>query len=95
MLQIKFATRAQRDLKAIWLFIHADNPTAADRVLNSIDHRMQQLRDHPFSGQPRYDLGPGIRHLIAGQYLVLYRVTEEFILIVRVFHGNRRLPTRL
>jgi toxin ParE1/3/4 len=93
--QIKFSTRAQHDLKAIWLFIHAENPSAADRLLKSIDDRIQQLRDHPFSGQPRYDLGPGIRHLVAGQYLVLYRVTDAFILIVRVFHGNRRLPSRL
>jgi toxin ParE1/3/4 len=93
--QIKFSTRAQRDLKAIWLFIHAENPSAADRLLKSIDHRIQQLRDHLFSGQTRYDLGPGIRHLVAGQYLVLYRAAQDHILIVRVFHGNRRLPTRL
>ena len=87
--------RAQRDLKAIWLFIHAENPSTANRLLKSIDHRIQQLCDHPFSGQPRYDLGPGIRHLVAGQYLVLYRAAEDHILIVRVFHGNRRLPSRL
>jgi toxin ParE1/3/4 len=76
--KIQFSTRAQRDLKAIWQFVHADNPPAADKVLNAIDLRLQQLLDHPFSGQPRYDLGPAIRHLI-----------------VRVFHGSRRLPSRL
>jgi len=95
MVQIRFSTRAQFDLKGIWLFVHADNPTAADIILMSLEHRMNQLRDHPFSGPARHDLGPGIRHLVANQYLILYRATENHILIVRVFHGSRRLPTRI
>jgi toxin ParE1/3/4 len=86
---------AKRDLDEIWYAIGIDNIAAADRVIDQIELRIQQLRNHPFTGQTRYDLGPGIRHLIAGQYLVLYRVTDAFILIVRVFHGNRRLLSRL
>jgi toxin ParE1/3/4 len=86
---------AKRDLDEIWYAIGIDNIAAADRVIDQIELRIQQLRNHPFSGQQRYDLGPGIRHLIAGQYLVLCRVTDAFILIVRVFHGNRRLLSRL
>ncbi|MER9771973.1 type II toxin-antitoxin system RelE/ParE family toxin [Mesorhizobium sp. M0220] len=51
---------------------------------------MDLLTLHPFSGAPREDIAPGIRHLI-GEYLTLYRVREEAIEIVRVLHGRRKI----
>ncbi|MER8722748.1 type II toxin-antitoxin system RelE/ParE family toxin [Mesorhizobium sp. M1027] len=39
----------------------------------------------------REDIAPGIRHLIVGEYLTLYRVVEEAIEIVRVLHGRRKI----
>jgi toxin ParE1/3/4 len=94
-LLISQSPAAKRDLDDIWYTIGIDNVAAADRVIDLIDARIQQLPEHPLSGPARNDLGDGIRHLVAGQYLVLYRVSEGHIVIVRVFHGNRRLPTRL
>nr|WP_287305440.1 hypothetical protein [Mesorhizobium sp.] len=38
---------------------------------------------HPFSGAPREDIAPGIRHLVFGEYLTLYRVGEA-VEILRV-----------
>ncbi|MDX8511684.1 type II toxin-antitoxin system RelE/ParE family toxin [Mesorhizobium captivum] len=46
---------------------------------------------HPFSGAPRDDIAPGVRHLIVGEYLTLYRVGEDAIEIVRVLHGRRNI----
>jgi len=43
------------------------------------------------SGAPRDDVAPGIRHLIVGEYLILYRAREDAIEIVRVLHGRRRI----
>ena len=83
--------RADEDLIAIWLNIAADNPTAADRVLDAIERRWRQAAEYPHSGIARDDIGPGIRHLIAGQYMTLYRVTDEAIEIIRVLHGRRRI----
>lgn len=89
MLPIIRTDRADEDLIEIWAYIAADNPTAADRTLDAIEARWQQLSLHPYSGLTRDDIAPGIRHLVAGGYLTLYRVTDAGIEIIRVLHGRR------
>jgi len=91
VLQIVRTDRADEDLIAIWLNIAADNPLAADRVLDAIERRWRQIAQYPYSGIARDDIGAGIRHLIVGQYLTLYRVTDEAIEIIRVLHGRRKI----
>ena len=83
--------RADEDLIEIWTSIAAVNANAADRVLDAIERRWQQLAEHPYSGMARDDIAPGIRHLVAGQYLTLYRITDEGIEIVRILHGHRKI----
>ncbi len=91
MPRIARTSRADEDLIEIWLEIAADNPQAADRVLGAIERRWRQLAQYPLSGIARDDIAPGIRHLIAGQYLTLYRVTGETVEIIRVLHGRRKI----
>jgi toxin ParE1/3/4 len=91
VLPITRTGRADEDLINIWAEIAADNPNAADRVLDAIEARWQQLARHPYSGMARDDIGPSIRHLVAGQYLTLYRVTDECVEIIRVLHGRRKI----
>ena len=81
--------RAEEDLIAIWLHVAPDSEPAADRLLDRIEARRQQLATYPYSGAPRDDIAPGIRHLIVSEYLILYRVREDAIEIVRVLHGRR------
>jgi toxin ParE1/3/4 len=83
--------RADEDLIDIWASIAADNPNAADRVLDAIEARWQQLAYHPYSGMARNDIAPNIRHLVVGQYLTLYRVADECVEVVRVLHGRRKI----
>ena len=52
---------------------------------------MNQLRDQPRSGVARDDLFAGVRHLVAGSYLIFYRVEADRIAILRVLHGSRRI----
>lgn len=49
------------------------------------------LADHSAIGPARDDIGPGIRILSAGSYLVLYRLRKDRVDIVRVVHGARDL----
>ncbi|MDR2856776.1 MAG: type II toxin-antitoxin system RelE/ParE family toxin [Novosphingobium sp.] len=83
--------RADEDLIEIWTHIAADNPDAADRVLDAIEARWLQLARYPRSGMARDDIAPGIRHLVLGQYLTLYHVAAEGVEIIRVLHGRRRI----
>ncbi len=79
------------DLIAIWLGIAADNPETADRVLDAIERHWQQLSRYAYSGIAREDIGAGIRHLVAGQYLTLYRISAEGVEIIRAWHGKQKI----
>ncbi|WP_040577912.1 type II toxin-antitoxin system RelE/ParE family toxin [Methylopila sp. M107] len=86
--------RADEDLIEIWSYIAADDAAAADRVIDAIGSRWLQLLRHPYSGVAREDVGRGVRHLVAGRYLTLYRLSGADIEILRVLHGRRRLDRR-
>lgn len=91
MLPIIRTDRADEDLIDIWVNIAIENPAAADRVLDAIQRRWQQLSLYPYSGVAREDIAPGVRCLVAGRYLTLYRVAADGILIIRVLHGRRKI----
>lgn len=95
MLPIIRTDRADEDLIEIWAAVATDNPTAADRVLDAIEARWQQLAQHPYSGMARDDIAAGVRHLVAGQYLTLYRVINEAVEIIRVLHGRRKIDRNI
>jgi toxin ParE1/3/4 len=84
------SARADEDLIEIWSFIAEENIIAADRVLDAIEARWQQLAQHPYSGVARDDIAPNIRHLIASNYLILYRVKDGMVEIIRVLNGRRK-----
>ncbi|WP_319944170.1 type II toxin-antitoxin system RelE/ParE family toxin [Mesorhizobium sp. AR10] len=79
LLPIIRSPQAEDDLIAIWLHVAQDNEAAADRLIDRIDNRCQQLATFPFSGAPRDEIMPGVRHLVVGEYLTLYRVGEDAI----------------
>jgi toxin ParE1/3/4 len=87
--------RAEEDLLDIWLYIAADNPLAADRQIDRIEAACLRLASHPLSGPPREDIGAGIRHLLVGNYLILYRYASGSVKIARILHGRRRLEPEI
>ncbi|MEY9380323.1 type II toxin-antitoxin system RelE/ParE family toxin [Rhizobium leguminosarum] len=95
MLPIIRTNRADEDLIEIWSYIAIDNISAADRVLDAIEARWDNLARHPYSGGARDDIAPGIRHLVSGEYLTLYRLSGSAIEIVRVLHGRRKISSKV
>ena len=91
LLSIVRTAHAEEDLIAIWLHVASNSEAAADRLLDRIEGRWQQLTAYPFSGPSRDDIAPGVRHLIVGEYLTLYRVGERAVEILRVLHGRRNI----
>lgn len=83
--------RARQDLIDIWRYAAKDDPAAADGLLDRIDAACQALLDFPELGPTRDDIRPGLRYRVVGSYLVLYRIADTDIEIVRVLHGARDL----
>ncbi|MGV8938533.1 MAG: type II toxin-antitoxin system RelE/ParE family toxin [Allorhizobium sp.] len=95
MLPVIRTNRADEDLIGIWSYIAVDSISAADRVLDAIEARWDNLARHPYSGVARDDIAPGIRHLVSGDYLTLYRLGGSAIEIVRVLHGRRKMSSKV
>ena len=74
------------------MHIAADNPPAADRLLDRLSAACNTLAVNPLLGPARPDLAPGLRYFIVSAYLILYQQTAGGVEVVRVVHGTRNLP---
>ncbi|UVK52049.1 type II toxin-antitoxin system RelE/ParE family toxin [Mesorhizobium sp. AR02] len=90
-MKYRLLPQAAVDLEGIGDYIASHNPNAAVRFVDALERRWNLLTLHPFSGAPRDDIAPGIRHLVVGDYLTLYRVAGDAIEILRVLHGHRNI----
>jgi toxin ParE1/3/4 len=65
----------------------------ADRFLSRFTQKLRNLANFPNLGQPRKEWGDNYRSLIQDNYLIVYRVTDEAVEILRVVSGYRDLNT--
>jgi toxin ParE1/3/4 len=85
-----FHPGALTDLTEIWEYIAADNPDAADRVLEEIREAIRALLPFPQSGHRRPDLtSRPIRFHPARDFLVAYTPDEIPLVVLAVLHGRR------
>jgi plasmid stabilization system protein ParE len=89
-LRLEIKTRAQRDLRAIVLYIARQNGdfTIAERFDMRLLDRCESLLPAPGKGTP-YRPRPGIRKLNEGAYKIFYRVTKTHVVILRIWDGRR------
>ncbi len=80
---------ADDDLLQIALYLVERNPDAAISAISDINRKFVNLTSFPFIGRDRSALRPGIRSVVAGTYVIFYRVEPERIIIMRVLHGRR------
>jgi len=90
--RIKWLRQAVRDLEAAEEFIAQDNPEAATKVTLTIVKAVSQLKDQPGSG--RIGRVTGTRELVISEtpYVVPYRVKNNVVEILRVYHSSRKWP---
>ena len=53
--------------------------------------RCLRIAEFPHAGPPRPQWGEGIRIAIHGKYVIVYRVRDETVQVLRVVHGARDL----
>jgi toxin ParE1/3/4 len=80
---------AEADLLDIWDFIAEDSEAKADRFLDLLIHKLQQIAQMPGMGRRREELAPGLRSFPVRNYSLFYQITEDGIDVVRVIHGSR------
>lgn len=91
----RISPSALADLDAIWDYIVAEggHSLAADRQIHAITERFYLLACHPHLGRRRDDdLGAGRRTYPVKGHIIVYRVLDDRVLILRVIHSSRELP---
>ena len=86
------APRAERDLDDIWYYVAKESGSIeiANRLIDSITDRFFLLAGFQHLGRTRdEDFGPGSRSVAVGNYVIVYCVEAEDVLILRVVHGRR------
>ena len=92
MVDIIWTEYATGDLRSIHEYISKDSKVYADRQVDKIIKRVDQVRTFPKSGRvvPEFD-SELIRELIEGNYRIVYQIKADTIAIVRIHHAARQL----
>jgi toxin ParE1/3/4 len=75
-----------------WYYVTKESGSIeiADRVVDSLTERFFLLARYPHIGRRRdEDLRPGLRSFPAGEYVIIYRVEDEDVLILHVIRASR------
>jgi toxin ParE1/3/4 len=97
MAEVKWTPQAADDLEGITQFIAADSPYYASLFAMDVLAAVERLTVFPNSGRIVPEANhPAIREIILGSYRIVYRVKDEVVEILTVYHGARLLdPSRL
>ncbi len=93
----RLSPRAQSDIDDIAYYVSVESGSleTADRLIESIYSRFLLLGEYPHAGRRRDDLRTGLRIFPSGEYVVLYRVEGDDVLILRVVRGSHDLEALL
>ena len=74
-------------------YIARDKPSAAEKWVNTIFSKVEQLRSSPEIGRIVPEIrNEQFRELIYGNYRIIYRVEKKQISILTIRHGRQILP---
>lgn len=92
MAQLRWTVAAASDLEAITEFIAADSPQYAKLFANHVFRSVAPLTNFPRLGRVVPESGnPAIREIIFGNYRLIYRVREDCVEIISIYHASRLL----
>lgn len=97
MAEVRWTHQAAKDLEAIADYIGRDSPREAAAFVADVLSAVDRAGSFPLSGRrvPESD-SPSLREIILGNYRIIYRVRDEAVVILTIYHCARRLdPSRL
>ena len=84
-MKLVLTSRAQGDLNRLRDFIDKKNKPAAKKSSQQLIENIKSLLAQPLMGAELAGL-PGFRELVARSYIVRYRIVEEEVVILKVWH---------
>ena len=93
-MQVRWSPEAAEDLERIVEYIYRENPSAGQRVAQTIYERAGALKTLPYRGRPGRIDGTRELPLPSLPFIVIYRVLNraDAVEIVNIIHGAQRWP---
>jgi addiction module RelE/StbE family toxin len=89
-MKLRYERGALADLDEIFAYIAQDNPPAAARLVVRIEEAAKRIAATPYIGEATRK--SRFRRLPVGNYLIVYEVGQDEVVIHYVRHGARRRP---
>jgi len=91
MARLRVSRKARSELDSIWFYIarQSGSTEIASCIIDGITGRFWLFSRYPNVGRPRDDLRPGLRSSVAGDYVIIYRVEKDTVIIDHILHGSR------
>jgi toxin ParE1/3/4 len=94
-MRVLFSALVEGDLEATGDYIAADNPARAVSFVRQLKALCLKLGENPLRYRLHPEIGPAMRLVAMGRYVILYRIVGEAVRVERVVHGARDLPALL
>lgn len=87
-MKVHWTNTAQAHLHAIHAYIAQDSSSYAQRMVDRLTRRSQQIAKYPFSGRqvPEYE-ADHLREVIEGPYRIIYFIKTDQIEVIAVIHA--------
>ena len=89
-MKLRYERGALADLDEIFAYIAQDNPRAAARLVARIEQAAARIAEMPYMGEATRK--SRFRRFPIGNYLIVYEVGQDEVVIHYVRHGARRRP---
>ena len=92
-MKVEWTDAALEQLWVIHEYLAQSSPRYAQRVVDRLTKRTQQIRNFPLSGRivPEFDK-PQIQEVIEGPYRIIYYIKPDQIDVLAVIHGAQEIP---
>lgn len=92
-MRIVFSRLAEIDLEEIADYIARDDPRRALSFVRELRGHCGRIAEAPQAWPARPELGRDIRCSVHGRYVVFFHIAGIDVLIVRILHGARDIPS--
>jgi len=93
-MRVVWTRPALRELDAIGEYIARQSTAAAERTVRRILEETERLADHPHIGRPGRIAGTRELIVVSTPFIVPYRVRDETVEVLSVFHAKRKWPDK-
>jgi toxin ParE1/3/4 len=92
----RLSPAARQDLDAIWDHsARVWSADQADRYIRALATDMALLAQHPRIARERTEIDPPVRLYQSGGHLIIYRITPDWLNVLRIVHHRQNWTTLL